>query len=45
MKRYLRLASATLAVAIDEKRAVMRTTRLLCATVAVVLMGLGAASA
>jgi hypothetical protein len=45
MQRYLRLVSATLAVAVDEDRAVMRTTRLLCATVAVVLMGLGAASA
>jgi hypothetical protein len=45
MKRYLRLASAALAVAADEERPVMGTTRLLCATVAVVLMGLGAASA
>lgn len=42
MKRYRRLANATLALAVDEDR---RMTRLLCATVAMVMMSLGAASA
>ena len=45
MKRDLRLASAALSVAVDEEKTMIRTTRLLCATVAVALMGLGAASA